>query len=159
MTFMGILESFGLAVTISGISAKDVASKFSNQDKARVEQYFKYLVAKQVLVAPFDDEVNIAVIKSLESIKLETEKMRIDIQNEFAQHLFLDLVHTLSKELMQLYKRDASNNDVLFYKSLQVIRYKFARVLSVLCLSFKIDLSANQAPLAKLVLEHAYRPR
>ncbi|HHQ4577119.1 TPA: hypothetical protein ACSPZW_003679, partial [Aeromonas hydrophila] len=45
-------------------------------------------------------EVSQAVIKSLESIKDDTEKLRVNLNSKYVQHLVLDLVHTLSKELI-----------------------------------------------------------
>jgi len=159
VAFLEIIGAVGSAASISGFSAKDLIPFVKSSDKKAFNDYFTYLEAKRVLVAPFDAEVTHAVIKSLESIKEETEKLRLKLSAPLAQHFMLDLIHTLSRELMDLYKRQDSNDEILFYKVLQIIRVKFARVLSILCASYKIDLTHNQTELAKLVLEHAYRPR
>ncbi|WP_351089202.1 hypothetical protein [Shewanella sp. S1-49-MNA-CIBAN-0167] len=157
MTFLGIIGGIGSLASISGISAKDLLKFVSEQDKKLLIDYFTYLESKRVLVAPFDAEVSQAVIKSLESIKDETEQLRVKLSSKQTQHLTLDLIHTLSRELMSLYKYEGSNNEVLFYKVLQIVRVKFARVLSLLCSTYQIDLSSQQTDLSKLVLEHAYR--
>ena len=159
MTFLEIIGGIGSLASLSGVSAKDLIPFVSDPDKKIINDYLSFLEGKQVLVAPFNAEVTQAVIKSLESIKDETEKVRLNLNSKFAQHLMLDLVHTLSRELMNLYKYQGASNEVFFYKVLQIVRVRFARALSILCASYKIDLSANQTDLAKLVLEHAYRPR
>ncbi|WNJ95572.1 hypothetical protein RND59_00160 [Vibrio ruber] len=159
MAFLEIIGAVGSAVSISGFSAKDLIPFVTHSDKKEFNDYFIYLEAKRVLVAPFDAEATHAVIKSLETIKEETEKLRLKLSAPLAQHFTLDLIHTLSRELMDLYKRQGSNDEILFYKVLQIVRVKFARVLSILCASYKIDLTHNQTELAKLVLEHAYRPK
>lgn len=157
MTFLEIIGGIGSVASISGLSAKDLIPFVSDPDKKMLNDYFTLLEGKRVLVTPFDAEVSQAVIKSLESIKDDTEQLRVNLNSKYAQHLVLDLVHTLSRELMSLYKYQGSNNEVLFYKVLQIVRVKFARVLSILCATYKIDLSLQQSDLAKLVLEHAYR--
>ncbi|WP_440483648.1 hypothetical protein [Serratia bockelmannii] len=159
MMFLDIISGIGSVASIAGLSAKDLIPFISNPDKKRLEKYFTYLEAKKVLVAPFNLEVSQAVIKSLEDIKDETEKLRLEIKSKQAQHLILDLVHTLSRNLMLLYKHQNSGNEVFFYKALQIVRVKFARVLAVLCSTYRIDLSNQQTDLARLVLEHAYRVR
>tara|TARA_R110002167_G_scaffold48518_1_gene143003 strand:- start:2329 stop:2808 length:480 start_codon:yes stop_codon:yes gene_type:complete len=157
VTFLEIIGGIGSVASISGLSAKDLIPFVSDPDKKMLNDYFTLLEGKRVLVTPFDAEVSQAVIKSLESIKDDTEQLRVNLNSKYAQHLVLDLVHTLSRELMSLYKYQGSNNEVLFYKVLQIVRVKFARVLSILCATYKIDLSLQQSDLAKLVLEHAYR--
>lgn len=159
MGFLEIIGGIGLAASISGFSARDLIPFISNPDKKAFEQYFSFLETRKVLVAPFEDEVTQAVIASLESVKTETEKLRTNLSSEMARHFVLELVYTLSRELMELHSYQGSNNEVLFYKTLQAVRVKFARVLSILCASYKIDISKKQTDLARLVLEHAYRPR
>ncbi|WP_272662329.1 hypothetical protein [Providencia sp. PROV111] len=159
MAFLEVIGTIGGVLSIAGVSAKDLIPFIKDPDRKLFNNYFTFLEGKRVLVAPFDEEVTDAVIKSLESIKVETENLRTNINSEQAKHLVLDLVHTLSKELISLYRdRDQnSKNEVLFYKSLQKIRVKFARVLSILCSTYQIDLSKKQTDLSRLVLEHAYR--
>ncbi|HGE8495580.1 TPA: hypothetical protein ACKPX5_001628 [Serratia marcescens] len=157
MMFLDIISGVGVVASISGVSAKDLIPFISDPDKKSLKSYFTYLEAKNVLVAPFDLEVSQAVIKSLEEIKHNTEELRLKIKSKQTQHLILNLVHTLSESLMSLYKHQNSGNVVFFYKALQVVRVKFAKVLAMLCLTYKIDLSNQQTHLARLVLEHAYR--
>ncbi|HAU4908979.1 TPA: hypothetical protein F3P23_19650 [Aeromonas hydrophila] len=156
MTFLEMIGSIGSVASISGLSAKDLITFVSDSDKKLLNDYFTLLEGKRVLVTPFDAEVSQAVIKSLESIKDDTEKLRVNLNSKYAQYLVLDLVHTLSKESIFLYKYQDSNNEVLFHQVLQIVRVKFARVLSILCATYKTDLSLQQSDLAKLVLEHAY---
>ncbi|TNI88986.1 hypothetical protein [Aeromonas sobria] len=159
MTFLEIIGGIGSGASISGFSLKDLIAYVNGPDKNALETYFTFLEGRRVLVAPFDQEVTQAVIKSLESIKDETERCRLRLKSEMARYFLLELITTLSKQLMILYKYQGSNNDFLFYKTLQVVRVKFARVLCMLCAAHKVDLSMNQTELAKMVLEHAYRPR
>jgi hypothetical protein len=159
LTFLEIIGGIGSAASISGFSLKDLVPFVNDPDKRELERYFSFLEQRMVLVAPFDQEVTQAVIKSLESIKDETEQCRLNLKSEMARHFLLELVTTLSKELMVLYKYQGNSNDFLFYKTLQVVRVKFARVLCLLCAAHKVDLSVKQTALARMVLEHAYRPR
>ncbi|MBY7903496.1 hypothetical protein [Vibrio fluvialis] len=159
MTFLEIIGGVGSGASISGFSLKDLIAYVNGPDKNELETYFTFLEGRHVLVAPFDQEVTQAVIKSLESIKDETERCRLRLKSEMARYFLLELITTLSKQLMILYKYQDSNNDFLFYKTLQVVRVKFASVLCMLCAAHKVDLSMKQTKLAKMVLEHAYRPR
>lgn len=159
MTFLEIIGGISSAASISGFSLKDLIKFVNDPDKNELERYFSFLESRQVLVAPFDQEVTQAVINSLESIKNETEQCRLNLKSEMASHFLLELITLLSRELRVLYNLKSSSNDILFYKTLQIIRVKFARVLCFLCASHKIDLSAKQTALARMVLEHAYRPR
>lgn len=159
MSFLEIIGGIGSAASISGFSLKDLVPFVNDPDKRELERYFSFLEQRMVLVAPFDQEVTQAVIKSLESIKEETEQCRLKLKSEMARYLLLFLVTALSKELMVLYKYQRNSNGFFFYKTLQAVRVKFARVLCLLCAAHKVDLSVKQTALAKMVLEHAYRPR
>jgi hypothetical protein len=159
LAFLEIIGGISSVASISGFSLEDLLPLVTDPDKKELEKYFSFLENRQVLVAPFDQEVTSAVIRSLESIKDETEKCRINLKSEMARHFLLELITTLSKELMLLHKFQNSSNDFLFYKTLQVVRIKFARVLCMLCAAHKVDLSIKQTALAQMVLEHAYRPR
>jgi len=159
MTFLEIIGGISSTASISGFSIKDLISLVYSSDKKIFNEYFTFLENRQVLVAPFDQEVTQAVISSLESIKVETEKYRLMLQSELSQHFMLDLIHTLSRELMVLHKYQTTSNEYLFYRTLQIVRVRFARILCMLCASYKIDLSIKQTALSKMVLEHAYRPR
>lgn len=157
--FLEIIGGLASVASISGITAKELIPFISDPDKKLFEKYFSYLEGKKVLIAPFDSEVSHAVIKSLESIKEKTEQLRLDIKSKQAQHLLLDLIHTLSQNLMLLYKHQNSIDEVLFINLCKKVRVKFARVLSLLCFTYEVDLSNQQTDLARLVLEHAYRVR
>lgn len=159
MTFLEIVGGLSNALSIAGFSIKDLISSISDPDKSELEKYFSFLEGRQVLVAPFDREVTCAVLTSLESIKDETERCRLALKSDMARHFLLELVTTLSRELMYLHKYQDSNNPILFYKTLQIVRTNFARVLCVLCAANQIDLSVKQTALARMVLEHAYRPK
>ena len=69
MAFLEIIGAVGSAASISGFSAKDLIPFVTSSDKKAFNDYFTYLEARRVLVAPFDAEVMHAVINSLESIK------------------------------------------------------------------------------------------
>jgi bifunctional ADP-heptose synthase (sugar kinase/adenylyltransferase) len=112
--FLEIIGGLASVASISGITAKELIPFISDPDKKLFEKYFSYLEGKKVLIAPFDSEVSHAVIKSLESIKEKTEQLRLDIKSKQAQHLLLDLIHTLSQNLMLLYKHQNSIDEVLF---------------------------------------------
>ncbi|HDZ8844649.1 hypothetical protein [Aeromonas dhakensis] len=159
MPFMEIVSAISGTLSIAGVSVKDLIKHVTNSDKQLLEKYFEYLENRLVLVAPFDKEVSQAVIKSLESIKDETENLRGNINSDFSKHILLDLIHKLSTELMALYKYQGDRNEVLFYKVLQSVRGKFARSLSLLCASYTIDLSLRQTALSNLVLQYAYKGR
>lgn len=159
MEFLKIVGFIGSMASISGVSLKNLIPFVSDPDKKLLNEYFNFLEGKQVLVTPFDNEVPQAVIKSLESIKECTEQLRVKVNCEYVKHLLLDLVHTLSKELMGLHKYEDSNNEVFFFKVLQIIRVKFARASSLLCAAYEIDLSLRHSNFASLVLEHAYKVR
>jgi hypothetical protein len=141
------------------LTVKDLIEHLSNTDKNLITDYFAFLEGRMVLVAPFNNEVTIAVIKSLEEIKSKTDKVSLNLKSEFAQHVFLTLIVTLSKQLMELHRYNGKSNDVLFYKTLQIVRSKFASGLALLCNAYKIDLSAKQTELAQMVLNHAYQPK
>ncbi|MDK9685477.1 hypothetical protein [Pseudoalteromonas shioyasakiensis] len=159
MIFLDIISGISSAASISGFSLKDLLPLVNDPDKRELERYFSFLEQRKVLVAPFDKEVTQAVINSLESIKAETEQCRLNLKSEMARHFLLELVTILSKELMVLHRYQMLSDDFLFYKTLQAVRGKFARVLCLLCAAHKVDLSTKQTALARLVLEHAYRPR
>jgi hypothetical protein len=159
MGFIEIIGAIAAGSSALGVTVKDLIEHLSDTDKNLITDYFAFLEGRMVLVAPFNNEVTIAVIKSLEEIKAETDKVRLNLKSEFAQHVFLTLIVTLSKQLMELHRYNGKSNDVLFYKTLQIVRSKFARGLALLCNAYKIDLSAKQTELAQMVLNHAYQPK
>ncbi len=159
MDFMTVVAGLSILASISGVTLKDLVSKVSKSDKKELEDYIEYLEMKKVLVAPFDQEVAQAVITSLEDIKKETEALRQRCDSDFVQHVLLDLVFILSKELMKLHKSKNSSDQVQFFKCLQSVRTKFAKALALLCASYDIDASHKHSDLAKFILEHSYNPR
>ncbi|MCX0450337.1 hypothetical protein, partial [Aeromonas veronii] len=88
---------------------KDLIKFVNDPDKNELERYFSFLESRQVLVAPFDQEVTQAVINSLESIKNETEQCRLNLKSEMASHFLLELITLLSRELRVLYNLKSSS--------------------------------------------------
>ncbi|KAA8596905.1 hypothetical protein F0Z19_4484 [Vibrio cyclitrophicus] len=159
MEFMAIVAGLSILASISGVTLKDLLSNVTSSDKKELENYIGFLESKRVLVAPFDQEVTQAVIASLEDIKKETELVRLRCDSDCTQHILLDLVFILSKELMKLHKHQNSSNEVIFYKCLQSVRVRFAKALALLCASYNIDASKKHSDLAKFILEQSYSPR
>ncbi|MFW1406181.1 hypothetical protein ACEV85_23270, partial [Vibrio parahaemolyticus] len=159
MDFMTVVAGLSVLASISGVTLKDLVSKVSNSDKKELENFIAYLEAKRVLVAPFDQEVALAVVTSLEDIKKETEAVRQRCSSDFVQHVLLDLVFILSKALVKLHKQKNSSDQVMFFKCLQSVRVKYAKALALLCASYDIDASQKHSDLAKFILEHSYSTR
>ena len=116
MTFLEIIGGIGSGASISGFSLKDLIAYVNGPDKNELETYFTFLEGRRVLVTPFDQEVTQAVIKSLESTKDETERCRLRLKSEMTRYFLLELITTLSKQLMILYKYQGSNNVFCFIR-------------------------------------------
>ncbi|RVT48770.1 hypothetical protein EMM73_02135 [Rheinheimera sediminis] len=152
-----VISVVGSSASISGVTLKDLLK--GNPNKKEIESYIKYLEPKQVLTAPFHQEVLPAVIKSLEEIKVKTETLRINCNDEYISIVVLHLVLLLSEELMNLHKLQgstASDNKAMF-KHLQRVRVKFAKAIGLLCTAYEIDISGS--PLANFVIDLGYKPR
>ncbi|MBU3823449.1 MAG: hypothetical protein H9917_01315 [Candidatus Oceanisphaera merdipullorum] len=153
-----IISSIAIAVTISGVTLKDLISK-SKANKADIKAYIKFLEVKQVLNAPFEQEVLPAVIKSIEEIKQETEKLRVNINDDHASLILLHLVLKMSEELMVLHNLDYNDpkHNIKMYKSIQEVRSKFSKALVLLSAAFDIDLTKSN--LLPIVLDMNFKPR
>ncbi|EAN2044041.1 hypothetical protein D9N54_25165 [Salmonella enterica] len=153
---MDIISVIGSGVSISGITLKDLIKK--NPNKVEIERYIKFLEPKKVLTTPLDEEIIYAVIKSLEEIKKETENVRLKCNDESVSLVLLNLVLTMSEELMSLHKiSNSADANVKMYKNLQKIRIKFAQALAMLCSAYDIDITRSE--LSKFILDVGYKPR
>jgi hypothetical protein len=152
-----MISVVGSSVSISGVTLKDLLK--GNTDKKQIEAYVKYLEPKQVLTAPFHQEILPAVIKSLEDIKKETESLRSTCNDDYISIVVLHLILLLSEELMNLHKLQGASaaNSKAMFKHLQRIRVKFAKAIGLLCTAYKIDISGST--LANFVIDLGYNPR
>ncbi|MGI2146972.1 hypothetical protein [Shewanella frigidimarina] len=152
-----VISVVGSSVSISGVTLKDLLK--GNPDKKQIAAYIKYLEPKQVLTAPFHQEVLPAVINSLDEIKKETENLRNTCNDDYISIVVLHLILLLSEELMNLHKlqgASAADNKAMF-KHLHRVRVKFAKAIGLLCTAYKIDISGS--PLANFVIDLGYKPR
>lgn len=153
---MDIISVIGSGVSISGITLKDLIKK--NPNEVENERYIKFLEPKKVLTTPLDEEIIYAVIKSLEEIKKETENVRLKCNDESVSLVLLNLVLTMSEQLMSLHKiSNSADANVKMYKKLQKIRIKFAQALAMLCSAYDIDITRSE--LSKFILDVGYKPR
>lgn len=153
-----IVATVASLASISGVTLKSLLRRHLS-DHAIVKSYVKWLEGKKVLYAPFDREVHIAVVKSIETIKAETEAVRSKISDELVSLVFLHLVLRMSEQLMELHALDSSDprHAARMYRSIQEVRAKFASALALLCESHKISLSGST--LAPLVADLGFRQR
>ncbi|QQS52965.1 MAG: hypothetical protein IPM89_08430 [Candidatus Competibacteraceae bacterium] len=155
--FLDIVSFFGSAASISGISIKDLTHK--RTDLSELKNYIQYLETKNVLLAPLDDEVQIAVIRSIEEIKRETEDFRIRCGEESVKTILLRLILVMSEELHKLHNIDTSTQHGKYkmFLSLQRFRKELARALALFCSAFDIDPSNSR--LKDFILNFSIRPR
>ena len=157
-----ILTGAAAVMSIAGVSIRDFFRNTNkSQDKQAVASYITYLGGKQVLFAPLDDEVQPAVIKSLEKIKDQTEQVRATIVDQAIQTVLLQVTLTLSKELQNLYRLDVTTDKGKYrmYLSLQRVRLDISKALAMLCVAFGIDPSLNNERFAEFILNFSIRPR
>lgn len=150
------------AMSIAGINIRDFFRNSPKaQDKAAIQSYIKFLEGKDVLLAPIDDEVQPAVIKSLEKIKDETERVRASVNDQAIQTVLLQVILTLSKELQSLYRIDADTDQGKYkmYRSLQKVRLDMSKALAMFCAAFGIDPTGNNSRLGEFILNFSIRPR
>ena len=153
-----IIAGIAMVVAISGVTLKDLIST-SYSDKSEVKKYIKFLEGKQVLTAPFNQEILPAVIASIEVIKKETEATRIKLSDENTSLILLNLVLKMSEELMILHKLDNMDpkHSIKMYKSIQEVRAKFSKALVLFSAAYNINLSGSN--LASMVLDFNFKPR
>lgn len=88
--FIDIVSLAGSAATIAGVSLRDFQRKqLPPEDRQQVELFLRFLESREVLFAGMDDEVQTAVIRSLEEIKREAEAMRQRCNDEHVQTVLL----------------------------------------------------------------------
>lgn len=159
--FIDIVSLIGSAASIAGFSLRDFlrGTPPPSSDKSEIENYIRFLEGRNVLLAGMDDEVQIAVIRSLEEIKKETEALRQRCSDERIHSMLLKVILTLSEELQTMHKIDQATNSGPYkiYLSLQRVRFVIAQSLAVLCAAFKIDPSNSR--LKTFILDFAVRPR
>jgi hypothetical protein len=155
--FLDIISFAGSATSISGISIKDLINR--KIDVSELKNYIQYLEAKNVLLAPLDDEVQIAVIRSIEEIKKETENLRIRCKEEPVKTILLNLILVMSVELHKLQNIDAStpSGNYKMFLSLQRLRIEISRSLLHFCCAYDIDPSNTR--LKDFILNFSIRPR
>lgn len=150
------------AMSIAGINIRDFFRNSPKaQDKAAIQSYINFLEGKDVLLAPIDDEFQPAVIKSLEKIKDETERVRASVNDQAIQTVLLQVILTLSKELQSLYRIDANTDQGKYkmYRSLQKVRFDMSKALAMFCAAFSIDPTGNNGRLGEFILNFSIRPR
>lgn len=159
--FIEIVSLIGSVSSIAGLSLRDFlrGTPLPSSDKIEIENYIRFLEGRNVLLAGMDDEVQIAVIRSLEEIKKETEALRQRCSDERIRSMLLKVLLTLSEELQKMHKVDQATNSGSYkiYLSLQRIRFVIAQSLAFLCAAFKIDPSKSR--LKTFILDFAVRPR
>lgn len=154
--FLDIISFFGSAASISGISVKDLTHK--EADLLEIKNYIQYLETKNVLLAILDEEIQVAVIRSIEEIKKETENLRIRCKEESIKTILLRLILTMSEELHKLHNVDAStpHGKYRMFISLQRFRLHMARALALFCQAFNID--PLNSRLKDFILNFSIRP-
>lgn len=160
-TFVDIISLVGSASSIEGVSLKDFLRKPSlpTPDRDEIQSFMRFLEGRSVLFVGMDDEVQTAVIRSLEEIKKEVEALRVRCTDEHVNTVLLNLLLTMSKHLQKLHGVDSSHakGKYQMYLALQSTRFELARVLSLLCTAFKIE--PKNARMKEFVLNFAVRPR
>lgn len=159
--FIDLVSLVGSAASIAGVSVRDFLAKppAASPDRTEIEKYIRFLEGREVLFAGIDEEVQTAVIRSLEQIKQKTEGLRMNCTDEQVLTMLLPLLLTMSKELQRLHGVDTSTvqGKYSMYLALQGVRFEIARVLAVLCAAFKID--PINPRMREFILNFAVRPR
>ena len=159
--FIDIISLVGSAASIAGVSVKDFLAKVTtgSPDKTEIEKYIRFLEGREVLFVGMDDEVQSAVIRSLEEIKRETEQLRLRCSDEEVRTILLTLLLTMSKELQRLHGicTASAQGPYKMYLTLQRVRFELARILSLLCAAFQID--PQNARMRQFILNFAVKPR
>ena len=158
--FLDIISVVGTAVSIAGVSLKDLMRKpLPPGDKDEIKKFLRFLEAREVLFTGMDDEVHSAVIRSLEQIKLEIEGLRQRCHEDLVHTVLLNLLLVMSKKLQKLHGIDSASphGKYLMYLALQSSRFELARTLALLCAAF--DIEPQNPRMKKFVLNFAVRPR
>lgn len=159
--FLDIVSLIGSAASISGVSLKDLITKRASlsKDRQQIELFMRFLEGREVLFAGMDDEVQAAVIRSLEEIKREAEGLRLRCNDEHVQTILLSLLLTMSKHLQKLHGITgvSARENYQMYLTLQSTRFELARALALLCAG--LDIEPSNPRMRKFVLDFAVRPR
>lgn len=159
--FIDLISLIGSAASITGVSIKDFLAKppAAGPDRTEIEKYIRFLEGREVLFAGMHEEVQTAVIRSLEQIKQKTEELRVNCTDEQVLTILLTLLLTMSRELQRLHGTDSASAQGKYsmYLALQGMRFEIARVLAVLCAAFKID--PLNPRMREFILNFAVRPR
>lgn len=138
-----LISLIGSMASIVGISARDF---FNKSDKNDIKTYITFLEKKKVLYAEIDRENRDAVIKSIEAIKYETERLRAGSQDKALHKLLGNLVLVQGKVLEDLWSFDQSTRQgqMKMFLSLQKLRTEMARTLAILCEGYGIHPSSTE---------------
>lgn len=159
--FVDIISVAAGLTSLAGVSLKDLLPRPGNapSDTVKIKKFLEFLQGRDVLLAPIDDEIQAAVIRSIEEIKQRTEQLSEDCIDEGVKTILLKLRLTMSEELRKLHKIDATTPQGKYkmYVSLQTLRFHFARALSLFCSAFDID--PKNTRLEQFILQFSVRPR
>jgi hypothetical protein len=159
--FFDIISLIGAAASISGVSLKDLIVKRTllSNDRQKIELFMRFLEGREVLFAGMDDEVQAAVVRSLEDIKREAEELRLRCNDEHVQTVLLSLLLAMSKHLQKLHGITgvSARENYQMYLTLQSTRFELARTLALLCAG--LDIEPQNPRMKKFVLDFAVRPR
>jgi hypothetical protein len=159
--FLDVVTLVASAASIAGVSLRDFLNKLPLPagDRQQIEQFLRFLEGREVLFAGMDDEVQTAVIRSLEEIKREAEALRLRCNDEHVHTILLNLLLTLSKKLQKLHGIDSTTaqGNYKMYLALQSVRFELARSLALLCAAFHIEPSNPR--MRKFVLNFAVGAR
>lgn len=159
--FLDIAAYVSMATSISGWTLRDFLNRGDPDpsDKKEIERYLTFLEGRQVLFAEFHDEHLDAVIKSLQSIKDQTEQLRMACNESGVKDVLLTILQTLSVSLKEMHSIDPSDSrgNFKFFVALQRTRFDLARSLAMLCAWYQIE--PKNSDLRKLVLDFSVKPR
>lgn len=142
VSFLSLLSLCGDILTI-GQASKALAR---NAERSDVEQFITFLETRKVLYAQIDQESKQPVIKSLEEIKGEAEKLRAKLGDPSPRASVARLIRVMSAELNNLWAYDTShrNGQMKMFMSLQRFRTEMARTLAQLCYLYGVDPASTE---------------
>lgn len=156
---MSFLEAISLVTNLLNIK-ESLGRLAQNPEKKKAEQYVVFLEAKNVLHAPIDYEVRDAVIKSMEAIKEETEKFRLEVSDTVVRKQLLSFIRSMSEELQNIWAYDPTNRNGQSKMFMALVRFRIeaSKALAVLCHAYGIDPKSSE--LKHLILNSALvKPR
>jgi len=128
-------------------------------EKRSVEDFINSLSTKDVLTAKVDDEVQAAVIGSLENIINEIKNLVSSISNEDLKVILTSLEVNIKKCLRSIYILDLSSVMGVFnlHRLLQRIRKECANTIVYLCGAFEVDIKNKE--FEQYILNYTIKPR